>query len=173
MSRPLHELPQSGPALQHGQDARSRHRWPLRARDRRRLGEARLRRVRLPFGTAGSRLKDFERGIEIIKDRWSKDPPKPVNGTIPILIGGGGEKVTLRIVAKHADQWHTFGGPEDWIRKSAILDEWCEKVGRDPSTIERTCAARPEHFGVLDEYVKAGARQLDLRLGPPLGHEAA
>jgi alkanesulfonate monooxygenase SsuD/methylene tetrahydromethanopterin reductase-like flavin-dependent oxidoreductase (luciferase family) len=112
------------------------------------------------FGTPGSRLKAMERGLEIIKDRWSKDPPKPVNGTIPILIGGAGEKVTLRIVAQHANAWHTGGEPESWARKSAILDDWCAKVGRDPATIERCCAARPEQFDQLDEYVKAGATQL-------------
>lgn len=112
------------------------------------------------YGTPGSRLKNLERGLEIIKDRWSKDQPKPVNGTIPILIGGAGEKVTLRIVAQHADAWHTAGLPEDWARKSAILDAWCQKAGRDPATIERCCAARPEQFDVLDEYVKAGATQL-------------
>jgi len=112
------------------------------------------------FGTPGSRLKALERGLEIIKDRWSKDAPKPVNGTIPILIGGAGEKVTLRIVAQHADAWHTGGDPQSWARKSAILDEWCATVGRDPASIERCCAARPQQFDVLDEYVKAGAAQL-------------
>ena len=112
------------------------------------------------FGTRGSRLKHLERGLEIIKDRWRKDPPRPVNGTIPILIGGGGERVTLRIVAQHADQWHTHGTPDAWSAKSAILDEWCRRVGRDPATIERLSAARPEQFDVLDDYVKAGASQL-------------
>jgi probable F420-dependent oxidoreductase len=112
------------------------------------------------FGTRGSRLRDLERGLAIIKERWQQDVPKPVNGTIPILIGGGGEKVTLRIVAQHADQWHTFGAPEEWARKSAVLDDWCAKVGRDPRTIERVSAARPEHFGALDEYVRLGATQL-------------
>lgn len=112
------------------------------------------------FGTAGDRLRNLERGLEVIKDRWQKDPPRPVNGTIPILIGGGGEKVTLRITAQHADMWHTFGTPQDWRRKSEILDEWCAKVGRDPKAIERTCAARPEQFDVLDEYVEAGATHL-------------
>ncbi len=51
------------------------------------------------FGTPGSRLKDLERGIEIIKERWQIDAPPPPNGTVPVMIGGGGEKVTLRIVA--------------------------------------------------------------------------
>ena len=112
------------------------------------------------FGTPGSRLKEFERGLETITDRWTKDEPKPANGKIPILIGGGGEKVTLRITARFADQWHTHGTPEVFAAKSAILDDWCAKLGRDPSTIERVCAARPEQFGILDEYVKIGVTQL-------------
>ncbi len=112
------------------------------------------------FGTPGDRLRNLERGLEIIRDRWTKDPPLPVNGTIPILIGGGGEKVTLRIAAIHADMWHAHGDPETWARKSGILDEWCAKVGRDPTAIERTCAARPEHFDMLDQYVSAGATHL-------------
>jgi probable F420-dependent oxidoreductase len=112
------------------------------------------------FGTPGSRLKLLESGLAIIKERWENDPPKPVNGTIPILIGGGGEKVTLRITAQYADQWHTGGAPDAWAAKSAILDEWCAKLGRDPKTIERVCAARAEQFDVLDQYVERGATQL-------------
>jgi probable F420-dependent oxidoreductase len=112
------------------------------------------------FGTRGSRLKAFERGLAIVKERWEQDVPKPVNGTIPILVGGGGEKVTLRIVAQYADQWHTHGTPDAWARKSAILDEWCAKVGRDPKTIERVSAAPADQFGSLDAYVKRGASQL-------------
>jgi probable F420-dependent oxidoreductase len=114
----------------------------------------------IEFGTVGSRLRAFERGLAIIKDRWAKDQPAPVNGTIPILIGGGGEKVTLRIAAQYADRWHTHGAPEGWAAKSAILDDWCAKVGRDPNSIARVSAARPEQFSVLDEYVKAGATEL-------------
>lgn len=112
------------------------------------------------FGTPGSRLKHLEEGLQIITERWAKDEPRPVNGKIPILIGGGGEKVTLRITAKYADQWHTHGTPEVFAAKSAVLDDWCSKLGRDPSTIERVCAARPEQFDILDEYVKVGATQL-------------
>ena len=51
-----------------------------------------------------------------------------------------GEKVTLRLVAEHADAWNTFGPPESYAHKNAVLDEWCEKVGRDPAAIERTVA---------------------------------
>ncbi|MGE5274060.1 MAG: LLM class F420-dependent oxidoreductase [Verrucomicrobiota bacterium] len=89
------------------------------------------------FGTAGSRLRDLARALPIIKARWEKLNPPPLR-RIPILIGGGGEKVTLRIVAEHADVWHAFGDPTTMRRKSDILDDWCAKVGRDPGEIQRS-----------------------------------
>jgi len=89
------------------------------------------------FGTAGSRLRDLARALPIIKARWEKLNPPPLR-RIPILIGGGGEKVTLRIVAEHADVWHAFGDAATMKRKSDILDDWCAKVGRDPSEIQRS-----------------------------------
>jgi probable F420-dependent oxidoreductase len=89
------------------------------------------------FGTAGSRLRDLARALPIIKARWERLNPPPLR-RIPILIGGGGEKVTLRIVAEHADVWHAFGDARVMKRKSDILDEWCDKVGRDPKEIQRS-----------------------------------
>ena len=94
------------------------------------------------FGTAGSRLRDLDRDLPIIKARWEKLNPPPLR-RIPILIGGGGEKVTLRIVAEHADVWHTFGDPETLAHKSQVLDDWCAKVGRDPGEIQRSTHDRP------------------------------
>jgi F420-dependent oxidoreductase-like protein len=64
--------------------------------------------------------------------------PRPVQDHLPLLIGGGGERQTLRVVARWADQWNTWGGPDVVIRKGAVLDQWCEKVGRDPAQIERS-----------------------------------
>jgi probable F420-dependent oxidoreductase len=89
------------------------------------------------FGTAGGRLRDLDRALRVIKARWEKLNPPPLR-RIPILIGGGGEKVTLRIVAQHADVWHTFGDPGSLARKSRILDDWCAEVGRDPAEIQRS-----------------------------------
>jgi probable F420-dependent oxidoreductase len=89
------------------------------------------------FGTVPSRLKQLERDLETIKERWTKLNPLPLR-RIPILIGGGGEKMTLRICAKHADIWHTFGDVETLKRKSDILDDWCAKVGRNPKEITRS-----------------------------------
>src|SRR5437773_849788 len=74
------------------------------------------------FGTAGQRLGNLERGLEVIKERWASDNPKPVRGSVPILIGGGGEKVTLRITAEHADLWNSFGPASRWAHKNAVLD---------------------------------------------------
>ncbi len=119
------------------------------------------------FGTAGQRLKNLERSLEIIKDRWQKDSPRPVRGTIPILVGGGGEKVTLRITAQHADLWNGFGDAQAWGRKNRILDEWCARVGRDPKQIERTAAIGLEGLDGLDRLVEVGATHIICRLRAP------
>jgi probable F420-dependent oxidoreductase len=108
------------------------------------------------FGTAASRLKDLDRDMPIIRERLGKLNPGPVNGHIPILIGGGGEKVTLRIVAQHADIWHTFGDLEKATHKSGVLDAWAKKVGRNPQEIERSVGVNPETFKQADELVAAG-----------------
>ncbi len=70
--------------------------------------------------------------------RHTRNLPPPVQGHLPICIGGGGEKVTLRLVAKYADMCNIGGGLETVRRKDAILVEHCEKIGRDPAEIERT-----------------------------------
>jgi F420-dependent oxidoreductase-like protein len=67
--------------------------------------------------------------------------PKPMQAPLPILIGGGGEKRTLRIVARYADEWNTWGTPETVEHKSAVLADHCAAVGRDPSTIARSAQA--------------------------------
>jgi alkanesulfonate monooxygenase SsuD/methylene tetrahydromethanopterin reductase-like flavin-dependent oxidoreductase (luciferase family) len=64
--------------------------------------------------------------------------PSPVQHHLPIMIGGGGEKKTLRTVAKYADYWNVNAAPVDLLRKNAILAEHCAAVGRDPRTIIRT-----------------------------------
>lgn len=67
--------------------------------------------------------------------------PKPVQSPLPLLVGGGGEKRTLKIVAKHAHQWNVWATPELFSQKLAILEGHCADVGRDPSTIDKTIAA--------------------------------
>ena len=119
------------------------------------------------FGTAGSRLRDLEAGLQTIQERLGKLNPGPVRGTLPIMIGGGGEKVTLRLTAQYADLWNGFGPPDDWARKNAILTDWCGKVGRDPSAIERTVSISDEDVSRPDAYADVGATHLILGLGAP------
>jgi probable F420-dependent oxidoreductase len=117
------------------------------------------------FGTAGSRLRALDAALPVIKERWSKLNPPPTR-RIPILIGGGGEKVTLRITAEHADVWHGIGDLETIRHKSAVLDDWCAKVGRDPKDIERSTFVH-DHLDRLDDYVDAGITHLVVGAGGP------
>lgn len=89
------------------------------------------------FGTPGGRLDDLARDLPVIRDRWARLNPAPTRD-IPILIGGGGERKTLRIVAEHATIWHGFGDPTQIAHKHRVLDEWCARRGRDPLEIERS-----------------------------------
>ena len=68
--------------------------------------------------------------------------PRPVRAHVPIMIGGAGEKKTLRIVARHADMWNAFGTPETLAAKDAILRAHCADVGRDPEAIERSVGCK-------------------------------
>lgn len=67
--------------------------------------------------------------------------PKPVQKRLPLLVGGGGERVTLRIAARHADVWNCWGAPETMRHKNAVLDRHCAAIGRDPRSILRSAAA--------------------------------
>jgi probable F420-dependent oxidoreductase len=109
------------------------------------------------FGTAGSRLRDLERALPLIKQRWAKLNPPPLH-RIPILIGGSGERVTLRLVAEHADEWHTFGDPRTLRRKCAVLEDWCSKVGRDPNEIVRSTSITQLNGGRRnpEDYIELG-----------------
>ena len=91
------------------------------------------------FGTAGGRLDDLAEALPRIEARLGKLNPAPTR-KIPVLIGGGGEKKTLRLVAKHADIWHSFGNAETIARKTGILQRHCAEVGRDPAEIEVSAA---------------------------------
>jgi probable F420-dependent oxidoreductase len=121
------------------------------------------------FGTAGDRLRQLDANLPLIKERLGKLNPPPVRD-IPILIGGGGEKVTLRIVAQHADIWHGFYSarqPDQFAHKNQVLDDWCAKVGRDPSTIERSAGVNPTKIEAMDRLVSSGVQQATLGFSGP------
>ena len=123
------------------------------------------------FGTAADRLRALAESLPRIKERLGKLNPPPA-GDLPIMIGGGGEKVTLRLVAEHADAWNTFGPPDNFRHKNEVLDEWCAKVGRDPGSIERTVAINAPEWEDVDAYVDAGATHVILGMGPPFDYGA-
>jgi alkanesulfonate monooxygenase SsuD/methylene tetrahydromethanopterin reductase-like flavin-dependent oxidoreductase (luciferase family) len=80
--------------------------------------------------------------------RWvraeaARNDPAPVQAHMPLLIGGSGEKRTLRIVARDADIWNGEGDPQTYAHKSAVLDEHCAAIGRDPRSIRRTVGIQP------------------------------
>jgi F420-dependent oxidoreductase-like protein len=67
--------------------------------------------------------------------------PKPVRGQLPLLVGGRGERRTMRIAARFADEWNTWATTDVFRHKSAVLDRHCESLGRDPTTIARSTQA--------------------------------
>jgi F420-dependent oxidoreductase-like protein len=110
----------------------------------------------IPFPSLKQRMDDLEDGIEVIKALFTgekvsysgrrfslKDAqmrPAPAQRPHPpLLVGGGGEKRTLRIVARHADEWNAVAlTPDAYRAKSAVLAQHCAAVGRDPATIRRS-----------------------------------
>jgi F420-dependent oxidoreductase-like protein len=109
----------------------------------------------IPFYTVQERLARLDEACQVLKALWTQDrstfkgryyqladaplAPKPVQRPHPeLMIGGGGEKVTLKIVARHADHWNVWGGPEVLARKGALLDGYCRAAGRDPKSIIRS-----------------------------------
>ncbi|MBW4031818.1 MAG: LLM class F420-dependent oxidoreductase [Acidobacteria bacterium] len=123
------------------------------------------------FGTAGTRLDALAVDLPRIRARWEKLNPAPTR-TIPILIGGGGEKKTLKIVAQHADIWHSFSDPATLAHKLSVLDGWCEEIGRDPQEIELSAHVGQQpstgtHFADLDEQRALGVSLFETSVTGP------
>lgn len=119
------------------------------------------------FGTALSRLQDLDRDMPIIMERFKLLNPPPIRQPIPVMIGGGGEKVTLRIVAQHATIWNGQGEPEVLAHKNQVLNDWCAKVGRNPDEIERSAQIFGPQLDKLDEYYAAGITHFIADAGGP------
>ena len=119
------------------------------------------------FGTAGGRLDDLGEALPRIERRLSRLNPPPLRD-IPILIGGGGERKTLRHVANHADIWHGFGDADTIAHKHDVLDEWCRKAGRDPGEIERSAGIPRDRVEELAPTLyDVGTRLLTTGIGGP------
>src|SRR5436853_1406491 len=111
----------------------------------------------LHFGTTAERIHRVDEACEVIKRLWTQKQatfdgkyyqlleaycePKPLQQPRPpLMIGGAGEKLMLRVVAKHADIWNTFGSPEVFRHKIDVLKEHCAAVGRNLDEIEVSSA---------------------------------
>jgi F420-dependent oxidoreductase-like protein len=109
----------------------------------------------LPFPRIRERLQRLDESLTVITRLWTEERvtfagryyhltdallnPRPVQQPRPsLLVGASGEQIALEVVARHADIWNSFGSPEVFERKIAVLTEHCRKVGRDPETIEKS-----------------------------------
>jgi alkanesulfonate monooxygenase SsuD/methylene tetrahydromethanopterin reductase-like flavin-dependent oxidoreductase (luciferase family) len=111
----------------------------------------------IPFHTVTTRLDMLEEACQVVKGLTTQEladfdgryyqlrgaplSPKPVQQPLPLLVGGGGERRTLRIAARYADEWNTWGTPEVMAHKIAVLEQHCADVGRDPREIRRSAQA--------------------------------
>ena len=145
----------------------------------------------IPLYTPGERIRRLGEACEVIKRLWTetvanfdgkyyqlKDArcePKPVQKPYPpFVIGGSGERLTLRVVAQYANIWNFAGGSVDMFRhKIEVLEEHCAAVGRDPSEIERSIQTMT-NYNNLEEtlsnirpYIEAGANHIILNLRAP------
>lgn len=116
------------------------------------------------FGTAGSRLALLKESLGRIRHRLDVGNPAPTRD-IPILIGGGGEKKTLKLVAEYAHIWHSFADLDALKRKSAILAEHGTTVGRDTSGITRSVSW--PGADTAQDFVDAGATLFTVGTGGP------
>ena len=139
----------------------------------------------IPFYTMRERLERLDEACTVIRLLWSERrsnfngryyqladaplDPKPVQKPHPeLMIGGGGERVTLHIAAKHADHWNVWGGAKVLARKSAVLEEHCSKLGRDSKSINRSV-----NMALLITNSKADIDRLAETIAARMGSHAA
>ena len=131
----------------------------------------------VPFPPLAQRFEMLEEAIQVCLQMWSDDDgrfdgthyqlaetlcrPRPVSSPRPrIMIGGGGERKTLRLVAQYADACNFFGGPEEVAHKVDVLRRHCDAVGRDPNEIEVTVGFRDLPLDWTADDVVRGAEAL-------------
>ncbi len=118
------------------------------------------------FGTPGTRLDDLAQGLERIEARWARLNPPPTR-PIPVMIGGKGEQKTLRLVAKHADIWHSFTHGDDLTRKISVIDDWGQRDGHDTSRIIVSNELARRTDAQADDMHARGVRLFTLSFGGP------
>ena len=164
----------------------------------------------IPFPGVRERLQRLEEALIVITRLWTEqrvtfagryyqltdallNPRSVQRPRPPLLVGASGEKVALDIVARRADIWNSFGSPEVFQRKIAVLTEHCRKAGRDPETIEKSVllqmtltddpetarrALKDESWGMLagssaeirqqiERYIAVGVTHIIISLSPP------
>jgi F420-dependent oxidoreductase-like protein len=145
----------------------------------------------IPLYAPGERIRRFGEACEIIRLMWTETAPtfegkyyqvkeaycepKPVQKPYPpFVIGGSGEQLTLRTVARYASIWnYVVGSTEEFRRKNEVLDQHCVAIGRDPSTIARSIQIimNPDNLEEsreqLEGYITAGATHIVLNLRAP------
>ena len=109
------------------------------------------------FGEAPDRLRALSAALPRIESRLAKLNPPPVQEPQP--------KVTLKLVARHAQWWHSFGSPRVYQQKSQILAEHCAKLGRDPSEIKRAWGMHTDLMSNVDELADLGVDQIIVGIG--------
>jgi probable F420-dependent oxidoreductase len=132
------------------------------------------------FGTHGIRGRALAEALPLIRQRLEQLNPPPVR-PLPVLIAGTGERITLRLVAQHADGWHAGfpDQPAELVPTVEMLERWCAEVGRDPCEIERGVGVEPDDLERFvaedaDDYVALGFTQFTLGVNGPdweIGHE--
>lgn len=138
-----------------------------------------------PFPVPAIRIRQLEEALEIVKQLWTANgvtyvgehyqvydaflSPKP-NPLPPILIGGGGEQLTLKLVAKHADWWNLPGGtPENYARKLSILRRHCDVIGRDYERIRKSWLCEMVAVAPTEAEARRLAENSPFYRGPDIG----
>jgi F420-dependent oxidoreductase-like protein len=127
----------------------------------------------IALGTVRERMDRFEEAVQVLRSllhqprttftgqyyqlRDAPNQPPPVQDRLPLLIGGAGEKRTLRIAAQYADEWNCWSTPEVLAHKISVLRRHCEQVGRDPAEIRVSTQA--SLYLSTDQEWLAGKRQ--------------
>ncbi len=114
------------------------------------------------FGSRADRIRGLQDAICAIRPRLEVLNPPPVR-RVPIVIGGVGERRTLRLVARYADGWHAMfpDHPSELEPKIAALRHWCAEIGRDPASIEWGVGVEPYD---IDRFIREDAATY-LRMG--------